>query len=218
MEKHAGAKNLAHRQTSSNDYNFGVLSKPNCCLGLKLGTIVIFLLIMQLRGRKILWLLIIMNMMMMSVKSVTVKVKTVMMMLNKAHTVIWILRRKESGNYLFGGSILTFNCMTPLLCCPMTELLDFAFRYDEQVEDLLDEAYERFLDKKGGSAKQRKRAKQAYSKDDQLEVFGLDLFPFPLTTFVAPLQLFFLLICNFSAFAVLNVPLVSAPHVIILVW
>lgn len=42
-------------------------------------------------------------------------------------------------------------------------------RYDEQVEDLLDEAYERFLDKKGGSAKQRKRAKQAYSKDDQLE-------------------------------------------------
>ncbi|KAH6756089.1 FtsJ-like methyltransferase family protein [Perilla frutescens var. hirtella] len=42
-------------------------------------------------------------------------------------------------------------------------------RYDEQVENLLDEAYERFLSKKDGSTKQRKRAKQEYSKDDQLE-------------------------------------------------
>lgn len=46
------------------------------------------------------------------------------------------------------------------------------------MEDLLDEAYERFLAKKGGSAKQRKRAKQEYSKDDQLEVFGFDLSPY----------------------------------------
>ncbi|XP_057783115.1 adoMet-dependent rRNA methyltransferase spb1 [Salvia miltiorrhiza] len=40
-------------------------------------------------------------------------------------------------------------------------------RYDEQVENLLDEAYERFLTKKDGSSKQRKRSKQDY-KDDQL--------------------------------------------------
>ncbi|KAK4401524.1 AdoMet-dependent rRNA methyltransferase spb1 [Sesamum angolense] len=41
-------------------------------------------------------------------------------------------------------------------------------RYDEQVEKLLDEAYERFVAKKDGSTKQRKRSKQTYSKDDQL--------------------------------------------------
>ncbi|PIN12190.1 putative SAM-dependent rRNA methyltransferase SPB1 [Handroanthus impetiginosus] len=41
-------------------------------------------------------------------------------------------------------------------------------RYDEKVEKLLDEAYENFVAKKEGSAKQRKRSKQSYSKDDQL--------------------------------------------------
>ncbi|KAL2254760.1 UNVERIFIED_CONTAM: AdoMet-dependent rRNA methyltransferase spb1 [Sesamum indicum] len=41
-------------------------------------------------------------------------------------------------------------------------------RYDEQVEKLLDEAYERFVAKKDGSTKQRKRSKQTYSNDDQL--------------------------------------------------
>ncbi|KAI3448025.1 hypothetical protein Pfo_004690 [Paulownia fortunei] len=41
-------------------------------------------------------------------------------------------------------------------------------RYDEQVEKLLDEAYEHFVAKKEGSTMQRKRSKQAYSKDDQL--------------------------------------------------
>lgn len=40
------------------------------------------------------------------------------------------------------------------------------FRYDEQVEQLLDEAYEQFVVKKEGKTKQRKRAKQ--NKDDQL--------------------------------------------------
>ena len=39
-------------------------------------------------------------------------------------------------------------------------------RYDEQVEQLLDEAYEQFVVKKEGKAKQRKRAKQ--NQDDQL--------------------------------------------------
>ncbi|KAI3446129.1 hypothetical protein Pfo_002794 [Paulownia fortunei] len=41
-------------------------------------------------------------------------------------------------------------------------------RYDEQVEKLLDEAYEHFVAKKEGSTKHRKRSKQTYSKDDQL--------------------------------------------------
>ncbi|XP_059647662.1 uncharacterized protein LOC132293981 [Cornus florida] len=41
-------------------------------------------------------------------------------------------------------------------------------RYDEQLEEFLDEAYERFVSKREGSAKQRKRSKQAYSKDNQL--------------------------------------------------
>ncbi|XP_058088799.1 adoMet-dependent rRNA methyltransferase spb1 [Magnolia sinica] len=38
-------------------------------------------------------------------------------------------------------------------------------RYDEQMEELLDQAYERFVSRKEGTAKQRKRAKLALSKD-----------------------------------------------------
>ncbi|KAK3195479.1 hypothetical protein Dsin_026789 [Dipteronia sinensis] len=41
-------------------------------------------------------------------------------------------------------------------------------RYDAQLEDILDQAYESYVAKKGGSSKQRKRAKQAYAQDDQL--------------------------------------------------
>lgn len=59
-------------------------------------------------------------------------------------------------------------------------MFDCAFRYDEQVENLLDEAYERFLSKKDGVAKQRKRSKQDYKDDQLLEVFGLALPPIPL--------------------------------------
>ncbi|KAA8545988.1 hypothetical protein F0562_020561 [Nyssa sinensis] len=40
-------------------------------------------------------------------------------------------------------------------------------RYDEQLEDFLDEAYERFVARKDGGTKQRKRSKQNY-KDGQL--------------------------------------------------
>ncbi|KAH0459223.1 hypothetical protein IEQ34_012037 [Dendrobium chrysotoxum] len=39
-------------------------------------------------------------------------------------------------------------------------------RYDEQVEEMLDEVYERYLNRKGGSTKQRKRAKQGLSIGD----------------------------------------------------
>ncbi|KAF5745723.1 putative ribosomal RNA methyltransferase [Tripterygium wilfordii] len=46
-------------------------------------------------------------------------------------------------------------------------------RYDEQMEEILDQAYERFVAKKDGSTKQRKRAKQAYS-DQLLEGDGGD--------------------------------------------
>lgn len=38
------------------------------------------------------------------------------------------------------------------------------------MEEFLDEAYERFVARKEGSTKQRKRAKQAYEKDQLLEV------------------------------------------------
>ncbi|KAK3027001.1 hypothetical protein RJ639_041762 [Escallonia herrerae] len=41
-------------------------------------------------------------------------------------------------------------------------------RYDEQLEEFLDEAYERFAAKREGSTKQRKRLKETYSKDGQL--------------------------------------------------
>lgn len=38
------------------------------------------------------------------------------------------------------------------------------FRYDEQMDEFLDQAYERLVAKREGSTKQRKRAKQAYSE------------------------------------------------------
>ncbi|XP_023512222.1 adoMet-dependent rRNA methyltransferase spb1-like [Cucurbita pepo subsp. pepo] len=41
-------------------------------------------------------------------------------------------------------------------------------RYDEHMEELLDQAYESFVARKEGSAKQRKRAKKAYSDDAEL--------------------------------------------------
>ncbi|KAK2991692.1 hypothetical protein RJ640_016398 [Escallonia rubra] len=41
-------------------------------------------------------------------------------------------------------------------------------RYDEQLEEFLDEAYERFAAKREGSTKQRKRLKETYSKDGKL--------------------------------------------------
>ncbi|KAF6162045.1 hypothetical protein GIB67_002634 [Kingdonia uniflora] len=39
-----------------------------------------------------------------------------------------------------------------------------ARRYDEQLEGFLDEAYERFINKRDGSSKQRKRAKRSFSE------------------------------------------------------
>ncbi|KAJ1393657.1 S-adenosyl-L-methionine-dependent methyltransferase [Sesbania bispinosa] len=41
-------------------------------------------------------------------------------------------------------------------------------RYNEQMEDLLDQAYERFVVRKEGSAKQRKRIKKSYDAEAQL--------------------------------------------------
>ncbi|XP_061359607.1 uncharacterized protein LOC133303671 isoform X2 [Gastrolobium bilobum] len=41
-------------------------------------------------------------------------------------------------------------------------------RYDEQMEDLLDQAYDRFVVKKEGSAKQRKRTKKSFDAEAQL--------------------------------------------------
>ncbi|XP_031271027.1 adoMet-dependent rRNA methyltransferase spb1 [Pistacia vera] len=47
-------------------------------------------------------------------------------------------------------------------------------RYDEQLEEILDQAYESYVAKKGGSSKHRKRAKQAYAQQDQLMEDGND--------------------------------------------
>ncbi|XP_050231903.1 uncharacterized protein LOC126680766 [Mercurialis annua] len=51
-------------------------------------------------------------------------------------------------------------------------------RYDEKMEDFLDQVYERFTAKKEGSAKQRKRARKAYSEllegDDNAEAVQSD--------------------------------------------
>lgn len=48
--------------------------------------------------------------------------------------------------------------------------MNFVCRYDEQLEDMLDQAYERYIAKKGGSAQQRKRVKLARS-NGQAELF-----------------------------------------------
>ncbi|TKY67569.1 AdoMet-dependent rRNA methyltransferase spb1 [Spatholobus suberectus] len=47
-------------------------------------------------------------------------------------------------------------------------------RYDEQMEDLLDQAYERFVIRKEGSTKQRKRIKKSYDAEAQLLEGGED--------------------------------------------
>lgn len=44
----------------------------------------------------------------------------------------------------------------------------FAFRYDEKMEQLMEEAYEQYVAKKEGSTKQRKRLKQKHSEDGEL--------------------------------------------------
>lgn len=54
------------------------------------------------------------------------------------------------------------------------------------MENLLDEAYERFLSKKDGVAKQRKRSKQDYKDDQLLEVLGLVLPPIPFNNTCCP--------------------------------
>ncbi|KAL5790934.1 hypothetical protein ACOSQ2_005822 [Xanthoceras sorbifolium] len=41
-------------------------------------------------------------------------------------------------------------------------------KYDKHLEEILDQVYESYVAKKGGSTMQRKRAKQAYAQEDQL--------------------------------------------------
>lgn len=41
-------------------------------------------------------------------------------------------------------------------------------RYDEKMEELFEQAYERIMAKKGGTAKQRKRVKKSYEEESQL--------------------------------------------------
>ena len=41
-------------------------------------------------------------------------------------------------------------------------------RYDEQMEEMLDQTYERHVEKKEGSTKQRERLKEKHVKDSEL--------------------------------------------------
>lgn len=55
---------------------------------------------------------------------------------------------------------------------PCLILTKFSNRYDEQLEEMLDQAYERYITRKGGSTKPTKRAKRVASTDgaDLMEV------------------------------------------------
>lgn len=54
------------------------------------------------------------------------------------------------------------------MCTFVAKILFSAVRYDQQMEEFLDEAYERYAARKGGSTTQRKRAKLAYSEKENL--------------------------------------------------
>lgn len=47
-------------------------------------------------------------------------------------------------------------------------MIHSVIRYDEQMEEMLDQAYERFVEKKEGSTRQRKRLKEMHPKDGEL--------------------------------------------------
>lgn len=47
-------------------------------------------------------------------------------------------------------------------------MIHSVIRYDEQMEEMLDQAYERFVEKKEGSTRQRKRLKEMHLKDGEL--------------------------------------------------
>ena len=64
-----------------------------------------------------------------------------------------------------------------IACASLAEQSIFA-SYDEQMEELLDEAYDRYLSRTEGSTRQKKRTKQAHSKDDQLAEVCHFLYPF----------------------------------------
>ncbi|CAI9772724.1 unnamed protein product [Fraxinus pennsylvanica] len=96
-------------------------------------------------GRKNLWLLIMMNMMVKMMKLEVVTANEAVRKPKGAHLVMQTLMKNTSGSCF----LLTWT-------------------YGEQLQELLDEAYERFVAKQEGSTKQRKRTKQAYSEGDQL--------------------------------------------------
>ena len=74
--------------------------------------------------------------------------------------MIWILMKNEEGYSLYTCIIADFILRNPII----KNGLQFDVRYDEQMEDFLDQAYERFVAKRDGSTKQRKHAKKAYSE------------------------------------------------------
>ncbi|PIA27940.1 hypothetical protein AQUCO_07400049v1 [Aquilegia coerulea] len=63
---------------------------------------------------------------------------------------------------------------SPVDSCSDLDSDDEQRRYDEQLEEFLDQAYERFVNRTDGNSKQRKRAKHAYSKDSKEVLEGGD--------------------------------------------
>lgn len=90
-----------------------------------------------------------------------------MRLLRIVNLMTWTLMRSVQGISVLIFLLIGFyvkQCLIMILircCCNMLSCI-FP-RYDEKLDKILDEAYERFVAKKDGSTKQRKRAKEAYS-------------------------------------------------------
>lgn len=71
--------------------------------------------------------------------------------------------RRRYFSYIFGSEI-----QSRILLLSSHQMIYSDIRYDEKMEEFLDQAYERFVARKEGSTRQRKRTKQAYAEDSQL--------------------------------------------------
>ncbi|KAF5203881.1 Ribosomal rna large subunit methyltransferase e [Thalictrum thalictroides] len=80
----------------------------------------------------------------------------------------------EKGDIGNSDNEEAYEPSSPVDSCSDLDSDDEQRRYDEQLEEFLDQAYERFVNRTDGNAKQRKRAKQAYSKDNKEVLEGGD--------------------------------------------
>lgn len=84
--------------------------------------------------------------------------------------MIWILMKNGDGDslvpYIELLIALEMSTLKLCICC-----LNYDVRYDEQMEEMLDQVYEQFVARREGSTKQRKRARKKHSEDELLEVW-----------------------------------------------